>query len=148
MRYFVLALLSVAASYAQNTPPNLPNLQTDNPPLRLHQFPWEKSAQPPFAQWKLFPLGTPAPGPTANLRLLPESGAGVPKPGAGRVFVTPRKPATKFFAAAPPQPCAIPLTNLLRPAGPIPEIRRVPRTNAALPMKEAHLPAPSCDDRK
>jgi hypothetical protein len=47
-----------------------------------------------------------------------------------------------------PQPCAIPLTNVMPPSGTSPEIRRVPMPDAQFPMQEVRPPAPSCDDRK
>lgn len=130
MRYVIL-LLSLDVACAQTPPATGPNLRS---------FTWEQPPLPPSARWKLFPSDkSPTPAATP-LPLLPVWNGGQ-APVARRV---PRLMALNLR----PQPCAIPLTNVARPAGVTPTIRRVPRTNARLPMKEVTPPAPSCDDVK
>lgn len=76
----------------------------------------------------------------------PPAAAEPGKPGDDKPEV---KRQDRVPAPAPRRPCAIPLTNLLRPSPAGSPIRRIPIPDRKqAPMKEVPLPAPSCDDVK
>ena len=66
------------------------------------------------------------------------------KPETPRVTL-PRKPARVEISPAP-SPCAVPLTNALRPSTRIPPMPRFRPDPGRSVMPEVRVPAPSCDD--
>ena len=104
-------------------------------------LPSMQPAKAPSAKGKpsIFGLNRGTPGP--SYYLLPGAESGQP----------PLAPPTlrgKTIVIQRQQPCAVPLTNVLRAFGEPPKVRRIPIPNAHDPMTEVPLPAPSCDDRK
>ena len=165
MHCSMLALLLAAGLYGQ-TPPLRSIPQPDQPPvgappdvnqagqpelpalpnLRLFQA---EQPKPPSTRWKLLPFGKLFPfgrrPVTANppLRLLPSGNGG--RPPLVRPLVQPLvrpQPMPNIGS----RPCAIPLTNALKPAEPSLNMPLVPVPNSGFPMREVRVPKPSCDD--
>ena len=111
------------------------------PPARAYRFiPSEQSPKP--LKWKLFPF-LKSPASTGSPRTLISNGGRAPLG-----FVNRNSSVHTVVRTQRPQPCAVPLTNVLRLSGASPTIRRVPVPDGLFPMIEVHPPAPSCDDRK
>jgi hypothetical protein len=177
MRYFMLVLFLSAPGFAQAPLPPAQTQLPDKPPAVVellrpdavlpgesaqggpdlpgvtrnkskvatgptwHLLPSEQTAKPPSAKWKLFPFGKSPATPGVGLGLLPSGGR--PRPA----FVFLGRPG-QTVVTTQPQPCSIPLTNVLRPGGRTLPVRQVPIPSAQYPMTEVPLPAPPCDDRK
>jgi hypothetical protein len=143
MPYRTLILFLGATLYAQTAPPVAsPQAadQSQETPRHQWQFrlsPPPQSVSPIFGQRKWFSPGvTPAPA-TTPWHLLPDWTA-KSQPGVNR----PASLDTAILA----KPCAIPLTNVLRPNGPVPQMRKVLIPEGHFPIVEAVAPAPACKD--
>jgi hypothetical protein len=88
----------------------------------------------------LFPFGRTPTSPSTTLRLLLND--------EGTQLAFGSRLTGNAVVMQQPQPCAIPLTNVMPPSGTSSKIRRVPIPDALFPMQEVRPPAPSCDDRK
>jgi hypothetical protein len=147
MRFLILAALPVAALLAQARPPaeqaqqNTQASGEASPPAQAAKPAIPNAAKPLLSKKQLLShlwdgFWSRSSGP----HLTGASDLGF-APGVGPRIVVRR----------PSQPCAVSLKNTLRdgPAKPISDpLPVVPGSPGAVPLKEASLPAPSCDDGK